>query len=215
MAAPTAAFNTRKILTLVLVRKEGHVLLGQKKRGFGQGFWNGFGGKLEQGETLEQAAHRELYEEAGIKARAMFHRGVLDFDWTDPSFSTPLQVHVFAVHEWDGEPHETEEMKPQWYHEKEIPLDKMWLDDRYWLPLFLANTYFHGWFYFRGDDHLIDFNIKAGMCPDTIWPEGGPHHLSQDKFGTMKNGEFIAPPAGLTLSAWPKDRPNLTPPASP
>lgn len=49
---------TSKLLTLVLVVQPGRVLLGMKKRGFGAGKWNGFGGKVEHGETIEQAARR-------------------------------------------------------------------------------------------------------------------------------------------------------------
>ena len=33
-----------KILTLLMVVQDGKVLLGYKKRGFGEGMWNGFGG---------------------------------------------------------------------------------------------------------------------------------------------------------------------------
>jgi hypothetical protein len=36
------------------------VLLGRKKRGFGEGYVNGFGGKVEPGETVEAAAAREV-----------------------------------------------------------------------------------------------------------------------------------------------------------
>lgn len=49
---------TNKLLTLVLVVQPGRVLLGMKKRGFGAGKWNGFGGKVQPGETIEQAARR-------------------------------------------------------------------------------------------------------------------------------------------------------------
>lgn len=49
---------TRKLLTLVLVVQPGRVLLGMKKRGFGAGKWNGFGGKVQTGESIEQAARR-------------------------------------------------------------------------------------------------------------------------------------------------------------
>ncbi len=49
----------RKLLTLVLVRKEHSlVLLGLKKRGFGVGKWNGFGGKVEPGESIIDGAVR-------------------------------------------------------------------------------------------------------------------------------------------------------------
>ena len=32
------------------------ILPGFKKRGFGNGWWNGFGGKVYQGETIEDGA---------------------------------------------------------------------------------------------------------------------------------------------------------------
>lgn len=47
-----------KLLTLVMVVQPGRVLLGMKKRGFGVGRWNGFGGKVQAGETIEDAARR-------------------------------------------------------------------------------------------------------------------------------------------------------------
>jgi len=50
----------RKIYTLVVLHNESCVLLGLKKRGFGKGKWNGFGGKVEEGETIAQAAMRYL-----------------------------------------------------------------------------------------------------------------------------------------------------------
>lgn len=47
-----------KLLTLVFVNRSQEILLGFKKRGFGAGRWNGFGGKVEKGETIEEAAQR-------------------------------------------------------------------------------------------------------------------------------------------------------------
>jgi 8-oxo-dGTP pyrophosphatase MutT (NUDIX family) len=41
-----------KVLTLLMVVRDGRVLLGEKKRGFGAGFYNGFGGKVEEGESV-------------------------------------------------------------------------------------------------------------------------------------------------------------------
>ncbi len=40
-----------------------------KKRGFGIGKWNGFGGKIEAGETIEAAAIRELFEESALEVK--------------------------------------------------------------------------------------------------------------------------------------------------
>ncbi|MEK7607017.1 MAG: DNA mismatch repair protein MutT, partial [Patescibacteria group bacterium] len=39
----------RKLLTLCFIHQSPRILLGMKKRGFGAGRWNGFGGKVEAG----------------------------------------------------------------------------------------------------------------------------------------------------------------------
>lgn len=54
----TGEMLSSKLLTLVLVVQPGRVLLGMKKRGFGAGKWNGFGGKVQPGESIEDAARR-------------------------------------------------------------------------------------------------------------------------------------------------------------
>jgi len=50
--------KSKKITTLVMVTNESNILLGLKKRGFGSGKWNGFGGKVEANESIEEAAKR-------------------------------------------------------------------------------------------------------------------------------------------------------------
>lgn len=52
------AMHTSRVFTLVLVVQPSRVLLGMKKRGFGAGLWNGFGGKVQPGESIEEAARR-------------------------------------------------------------------------------------------------------------------------------------------------------------
>ena len=51
------------------VAPDGRILLGRKRRGMGYGKWNGFGGKIEAGETMRECAARELFEECGLTAR--------------------------------------------------------------------------------------------------------------------------------------------------
>ncbi|EFJ27207.1 hypothetical protein SELMODRAFT_5768, partial [Selaginella moellendorffii] len=124
-----------KLLTLAIVHKDGRVLLGMKKRGFGEGYFNGFGGKVEDGETIEQAAARELEEEAGITPTKMDKRGILTFHFDDKP--VPWEVHVYHVEHFVGDPCETEEMSPRWFLTQDIPFDKMWKDDPIWYPHFL------------------------------------------------------------------------------
>lgn len=58
LLAPEGSMRASRLYTLVLVVQPERILLGMKKRGFGAGRWNGFGGKVEEGETIEDGAKR-------------------------------------------------------------------------------------------------------------------------------------------------------------
>jgi 8-oxo-dGTP diphosphatase/2-hydroxy-dATP diphosphatase len=136
----------KKKLTLCIIHQHPKVLLGMKKRGFGAGRWNGFGGKIEAGETIEQAAMRELQEEAGLEAKEIIKRGIIEFKFeNDPKV---LEVHIYHVDNYEGTPEETDEMKPEWFHVDDIPYEQMWTDDIHWLPIFLSGKKFRGKFLF-------------------------------------------------------------------
>lgn len=146
-----------KKLTLCIIHNHPKILLGMKKRGFGAGRWNGFGGKVEPGETVEDAAKREIFEEAGIKVNSLEKIGKVDFEFLgDPEI---LEVHIFKAENFYGELAESEEMKPQWFHIDEIPFPEMWPDDKYWLPLFLKNKKFRGRFLFEGQNEIISHSL--------------------------------------------------------
>ena len=69
----------KKILTLVIVLREEEILLGFKKRGFGKNLWNGFGGKIEAGESIEEAAQREFFEETGASVNDLEKLAISEF----------------------------------------------------------------------------------------------------------------------------------------
>lgn len=150
---PTA----KKILTLCVIHNDTHMLLGFKKRGFGAGRWNGFGGKVRPGETVEAAARREVREEAGLELIECRRRGVLLFEFANAPES--LEVHVFSSRDFRGQPVESDEMKPEWYRLTDIPYAKMWPDDKYWLPRLIAGRNFQGRFYFLDHDTLLDHQL--------------------------------------------------------
>jgi len=143
----------KKSLTLCIIHQQSKVLLGMKKRGFGAGRWNGFGGKLKDGETIEDAVRRELKEEAGISANKIEKKGIIEFSWDlKPEI---LEVHIFRVTDFVGNPAESEEMRPRWFDINEIPYGEMWPDDKYWLPLFLDGKKFKGKFVFDDADKIL------------------------------------------------------------
>eukprot|EP00123_Amoebidium_parasiticum_P006777 comp17649_c0_seq1/m.17420 comp17649_c0_seq1/g.17420 ORF comp17649_c0_seq1/g.17420 comp17649_c0_seq1/m.17420 type:complete len:172 (-) comp17649_c0_seq1:95-610(-) len=154
-----AGFRPTKILTLVLVLRDKAVLLGKKKRGFGEGYYNGFGGKVEKGETVLQAAHRELTEEAGIVAKELKKRGLLYFVFLEKPHE-PWEVHLFTCTEYEGAPVETDEMAPEWFPLDKVPFEKMWADDVLWYPLVFQNAGFRGLFHFVDTHKMTSHTIE-------------------------------------------------------
>lgn len=150
--------SMKKLLTLTIIHQHPKVLLGMKKRGFGAGRWNGFGGKVATAETIEGAARRELLEEAGVKVENIEMVGIIDFEFKgNPEI---LQVHIFRAGDFSGEPIESEEMKPQWFHIDEIPFKEMWPDDIHWMPLFLNGKKFRGKFLFGESDVILEKELS-------------------------------------------------------
>ena len=148
-----------KDMTLVLPMRDGRILLGMKKRGFGAGKINGFGGKLNKGESILDAAVRELFEEVGLEAgvESLNKVGELEFRFPHQVEEGWDQlVHVFVVESWDGEPRESEEMGFDWYDFDKIPFEHMWDDDKHWLPKVLDGKKVRGKFSFGKDNSTID-----------------------------------------------------------
>ncbi len=142
---------------LCFIVRGSEVLLIHKKRGLGAGKINGPGGRLEAGETARDAAVREVQEELGVTPRDPQFRGELHFQFAD---GYSLHCAVFIAEGCDGEPMETDEAIPLWLRVDEIPYDRMWADDRHWLPGLLAGRSFRGFFEFDGDlmlSHRLDW----------------------------------------------------------
>lgn len=149
-----------KELTLLFLRRDDEVLLAMKKRGFGEGRWNGVGGKVERGETVEQALLRETKEEILVTPTAFEQVADLTFDEFFKSEPALMHVHVFIATEWKGSPTETDEMKPAWFKLDDIPYDEMWPDDPYWLPLVLENRKIVASFVLDKKDVITSHTVK-------------------------------------------------------
>jgi len=151
---------TEKYCTLLFLRKDDRILLAMKKRGFGADRYNGIGGKIEVGETVEEALVRECQEEIKVTPTHFWQVAEHDFIQNEGDKPWRMYVHVFLCDEWDGEPIETEEMAPEWMNITDIPYDRMWSSDYLWLPQVLEGHKVVGSFTFDEQDNFLTQQVN-------------------------------------------------------
>ncbi|SDJ36376.1 8-oxo-dGTP diphosphatase [Natronorubrum texcoconense] len=143
------------------------VLLIEKRRGLGEGWYNGPGGKLEADETPRECAVRETREEVGLEIdpESLEKAGELTFllDGEEHTF-----CHVYRTRSFAGEPTPTEEARPEWVAVDDVPYDQMWEDDQFWLPGVLEGKTVVGEFRFEGGPPLDE---AAFVGHDLEWNE--------------------------------------------
>lgn len=156
----------RNSTLLFLIKKsEGKITemcLAMKKRGFGVNRWNGVGGKVDEarGETIEQAAMREAKEEIGVEVVKLNKIAELSF-YFPYNLSWNQLAHVYFSEEWEGEPRESEEMAPRWFSSSELPFEKMWPDDIFWLPQVLEGNLLKAKFRFGEGDVILENKVSV------------------------------------------------------
>lgn len=74
------------------------------------GFWEFPGGKVEQGESTEQAICRELFEEIDIRVTGLSHFSHLDYDYPDKS----LTFDFYRIDDFENQPYGKEGQQGEW-----------------------------------------------------------------------------------------------------
>lgn len=151
-----------KVSNLCFPIRNGKVYLSEKKRGLGQGYLNGYGGKVNDGETVEVAAAREILEESGVvvSPEALQKVGVIDFYEEGEQI---FECHIYTFAEWEGEFEESEEkMKPEVYDLESVPLERMFPADRKWVPLIFKGEKIRAKCYYnKGLTEEIEFEYQS------------------------------------------------------
>lgn len=78
--------------TVCFVKQNNKILLLNREKAPIMGVWNGVGGKIENDESPEQAAIREVWEETGIQLDSFISQGVIT--WETPEGIVD-GIHVF------------------------------------------------------------------------------------------------------------------------
>lgn len=122
-----------------------------------QGKWNGLGGKFEPGETPEECAIREIYEESGIKVSNPVLKGLLTF----PGFANDEDWYafVFVARDFEGELIDSPEGVLEWIDDDRLLDLELWEGDRIFLKWLNHPGFFSAKFNYL-DGKFIDYDVK-------------------------------------------------------
>jgi 8-oxo-dGTP diphosphatase len=148
-----------KLATLCYVRRDGKTLMVhrvKKANDMHQGKWNGLGGKLEPGETPEECAVREVFEEAGLVCRNPIWKGLITF----PAFSQEEDWYTFlyVMREFEGELINSPEGDLSWVDDDKLLDLNLWAGDRVFIPWLDRPGFFSAKFIYE-DYQFIDHNV--------------------------------------------------------
>lgn len=123
-----------RLTTLCYIEKDDSFLMlyrNKKEQDQSQGKWLGIGGKLDEGESPEECALREVYEETGLRLTKYCFRGVVTFIsdcWEDEL------MFMFTASEFEGELTDTcNEGELAWIKKDKLMDLSLWEGDRYFL----------------------------------------------------------------------------------
>jgi len=129
----------------------------------------GIGGGIEEGESSDDALKREILEEIEVQVTDFQKVGhVLCLSPHHPSWN--LSVDIYLVVGFEGEPEKTEDIDPRWYLKDELPLDKMWLDNRLTARMVLDGKRIAGTFLYGADGQIREQDLRE-LAPGEAIPE--------------------------------------------
>ena len=148
-----------KLATLCYIRQGDHTLMIhriKKENDMHAGKWNGLGGKLEPGETPEECAMREIYEESGLQVKTLTLKGIITF----PGFydQEDWYTFLFVIDNFEGQLIDSPEGHLQWIPDRHLLDLNLWPGDRIFIPWLEQPAFFSGKFVYQ-EGRLIEHDV--------------------------------------------------------
>ena len=121
-----------------------------------EGKWIGVGGKLERGETPQECAAREIFEETGLRAKPVL-KGIITF----PEFTPDLDryTYVFKVTDFEGELIECNEGTLEWVPYDQVLSKPTWEGDHTFVEWLLEDKPFFSAMFRYDGDRLLESHV--------------------------------------------------------
>ena len=137
--------------SLVHLERDGKYLMlhrVKRERDENRDKWVGIGGKFEPGESPEDCAQREVYEETGLSMKSWAYRGIVTF--VSDEWGTEY-MHLFHSKDFTGTLRDCDEGVLEWVDKKALLSLPIWEGDKIFLrlldeerPFFSLKLCYHG-----------------------------------------------------------------------
>jgi 8-oxo-dGTP diphosphatase len=130
----------------------------KKENDIHEGKWKGLGGKLQDGETPEECAIREIKEECGLNVESLEMKGVLTFPFFNGNDT--WYVFLFLINKFSDELIESNEGDLEWIDDNKLFDLNIWEGDKIFMKWLEQDGFFSGKFIYE-NGKLISHEIAC------------------------------------------------------
>lgn len=130
----------------------------KKDNDYHKGKWNGLGGKFEPGESPEECARREIFEESGLIVQSLNLKGVITFPLFDGK--EDWYVFMFTTDDFSGKLIDSPEGTLGWIPDEKLTEINLWEGDKIFIPWLFQEKFFSAKFNYKDGvfvDHSVNF----------------------------------------------------------